>query len=153
MKLFELLFNPNKANMVERVIQTISNKLQKHFDFTGKQEWVKILPKITKEYNNTVHNSIGVSPKRASEHPETVKESDEQLNEKVAKFQKNDRVLLAKIKDTFEKGRDTNFVKEVFEIQDVKNTNPITYQLVDKDGEKIHSAAYENELQKVKFKS
>ena len=61
------VFNPNKANMVERVIQTISNKLQKHFDFTGKQEWVKALPKITKEYNNSVHRSLGISPKKASE--------------------------------------------------------------------------------------
>ena len=60
-------------------------------------------------------------------------------------------MLLAKIKDTFEKGRDTNYVKEIFKVDEVKNTNPITYQLIDKDGEKIHSVAYENELQKVKF--
>ena len=60
-------------------------------------------------------------------------------------------VLLGKMKGLFEKGRDTNFVKKIFKIDEVNNTNPITYQLIDKDGERIHSVAYENELQKVKF--
>ena len=34
------VFNPNKANLIEHVVRTIYEKLEKHFDFTCKKEWV-----------------------------------------------------------------------------------------------------------------
>ena len=67
-------------------------------DFTGKQEWVKILPKLTEEYNNTIYSTIKTTPKNASNNPKLLKETPEKLNKKIAKFKENDNALMAKIK-------------------------------------------------------
>ena len=58
------IINPNKVTLIERVIRTIYEKLEKRFDFTGKKEWVKNLPKLTEEYNNTIHSTIKTTPKK-----------------------------------------------------------------------------------------
>ena len=145
------VFNPNKANLIERVIRTNYEKLEKHFDFTAKKEWVKILPKLTEEYNNTIHSTIKTTPKKASNNPKLRKETPEKLNDRIAKFKESDKVLIAKIKSQFEKGGKTDWIKEVVKVDKVNSTNPITYQITDKDNEPIHSGFYEEELQKIRF--
>ena len=57
---------------------------------------------------------------------------------------------LLKKKNIFEKGFTPNWTEELFTVDTVKSTQPITYTLVDTKGEKIHGTFYEQELQKTK---
>lgn len=51
-----------KSMVAERVILTLKNKTYRKFTELGdNKHWVKILPEITNEYNNTVHSITSVS--------------------------------------------------------------------------------------------
>ena len=61
-----------------------------------------------------------------------------------------DRVRIIKKKDTFEKGFTSNWTEEIFMIDEVQCTQPVTYKLKDLKGEEIKGSFYEQELQKTK---
>lgn len=46
-------FSYMKASIVERLIRTIKHKLYKQFSLQGNYGWLKVLPKIIEDYNNT----------------------------------------------------------------------------------------------------
>ena len=56
-----------------------------------------------------------------------------------------------KYKNLFEKGYIGRWTKEIFKIVEVLPTNPITYIIMDKDGEVIKGGFYEQELLKSEF--
>ena len=64
------------------------------------------------------------------------------------KFKVGDRVRIPKYKHKFKKGYERNWTSEIFVVDKVLNTNPITYELKDLQGEIIKGSFYENELQK-----
>ena len=150
--------NEGKSVFAERFIRTLKNKMWKYFTAVGNQKWNNaLLQKIVNEYNNTVHSSIHVTPKEASEKPELVKEINEQhnhendnLKEKI-KFKIGDKVRIFKYKNKFEKGYETKWTKEIFIVDRIYYTKPITYSLRDLNGEKILGRMYGNEMQKSKF--
>ena len=53
-----------------------------------------------------------------------------------------------KKKKTFEKGCTSNSTEEVFTITKVQPTVPVTYKIVDTQGEEVKGTFYEPELQK-----
>ena len=61
----------------------------------------------------------------------------------------NVRILKYKQK-IFDKGFTPNWTEEIFLIDEILNTNPVTYKLVDLQGEKVTGSFYEQELQKAK---
>ena len=63
------------------------------------------------------------------------------------KFQVGDNVRISRQKDVFEKG-DYNFTYEVFKVYNVLDTDPITYNLVDYDGDQIDGSFYSQEILK-----
>ena len=145
--------NQGKSVFAERFIRTLKNKMYKYFTAIGKQEWNKsLLDKIVDDYNNTVHSSINITPKEASDDPELVKlNNNNKSNFKKPKFQIGDRVRIFKWKNKFEKGFTTKWTDEIFIITRVNHTNPTTYEIIDLDNEKILGRFYENELQKTIF--
>ena len=74
------VFNTQKNPLIERLNRTILNKLSKQQTINGNQKWLHILPTITKNYNNTIHSSIGISPAEASKDPSLVKVIPPQFN-------------------------------------------------------------------------
>ena len=56
-------FNEGKSVVAERFIKTLKNKLYKHMTTIGKNVYFNILDDIVKNYNNTIHNSIKMTPK------------------------------------------------------------------------------------------
>ncbi len=70
---------------------------------------------------------------------------------KKPKFKVGDRVRIAKKKGTFEKGYTTRWTREIFIIEEVLNTNPVTYKIKDLKGEEIKGSFYEQELQISEF--
>ena len=64
------------------------------------------------------------------------------------KFKVGDKVRISKIKQTFDKGYDNNWSFEVFTVNQVLDTVPITYKLKDFNGDLITGSFYNQELQK-----
>ena len=53
-------------SIAERVIRTVRNLLKKPVFLAGNADWISELPSIVKQYNNTIHNSIKMTPNQAS---------------------------------------------------------------------------------------
>ena len=68
---------------------------------------------------------------------------------KKPKFRIGDRVRISKYKrKLFDKGFTPNWTEEIFVIDGILNTKPVTYRLVDLQGEAVMGSFYEQELQK-----
>ena len=66
-------------------------------------------------------------------------------------FKIGDYVRIYTKKGDFRKGYTPNYTKEIFVIEKVFNTKPITYKIHAQDGEEITGSFYEKELSKVVF--
>ena len=65
------------------------------------------------------------------------------------KYRVGDKVRISKYKrQVFDKGYTPNWTEELFTVDKVQYTNPITYKLKDLNNEEIHGSFYEPELQK-----
>ena len=148
--------NEEKSSVCERWNRTIKNKMWKQFTVQGNTQYLEMLPKILKQYNNTKHSSIKMSPTEASEkknegtvyfnlYGDTVELATK------PKFKVGDRVRISKYKrKTFDKGYTPNWTEEIFTIDKVQYTNPITYKIKDLNNEEIQGSFYEPELLKTK---
>jgi len=58
--------NEEKSSICERWNRTIKNKMWKQFTVQGNARYLDMLPKLVKEYNNTRHSSIKMTPVEAS---------------------------------------------------------------------------------------
>ena len=150
------VFNTQKNPLIERLNRTILNKLSKQQTINGNQKWLHILPIITKNYNNTIHSSIGISPAEASKDPSLIKvippQFDKRLHSKKPKYKEGDRVRIYKYKNKFEKGYKGYWTKEIFKISKVlTHKNPIKYEIIDLDNEPVLGRFYETELQRSWF--
>ena len=61
-------------------------------------------------------------------------------------FKVGDRVRIYRYKRTFEKGYKPNWTKEIFVVDEVNKTIPITYKIKDLEGEPILGSFYKEEL-------
>ena len=67
------------------------------------------------------------------------------------KFKIGDKVRISKYKrNVFDKGYTPNWTEEMFTIDKIQHTNPITYKLNDLNNEEIKGTFYEPELLKAK---
>ena len=74
-------------------------------------------------------------------------EYNEDPKKKNPTFKVGDNVRISKYKNIFAKGYTPNWSKEVFVINKIKNTVPLTYAISDLKGEEITGSFYEKELQ------
>ena len=146
--------NEEKSSVVERWNRTMKEKMWKQFTAQGSTEWVSILPKLLIEYNNTKHRSIKMTPKEASEKKNEGfvyfnLYGDMKRSSTKPKFTIGDKVRISKYKrKVFDKGYTPNWTEEVFVINKIQYTNPITYKLKDLNNEEIQGSFYEQELLK-----
>ena len=144
-----------KAVIVERFNQTLMRRLTRYMTHYKTRRYLDALQPIVDNYNDTWHSSIKMTPNQVSDknykqvfntlHPDysIVK------NTKPAKFKVGDKVLISRIKATFEKGYAQNWKNEIFIITNVYPTIPTTYNIKDLKGENIYGIFYDQELQKV----
>ena len=146
-------FSPLKASIAERVIRTIKEKLFRSFTLNGNHKWLELLNKVTEDYNDTKHRTIGMKPKNVDSNSEKKLLDGVYSHIKVAgksKFKVGDTVRISKQKHLFKKGYTPNWTTELFKVSKVKITNPVTYLLEDYQGNPISGGFYEEELQKTK---
>ena len=58
--------NKEKSSVVERWIRTMKEKMWKYFTANSMNVYIDVLPDLVKEYNNTRHSSIKMTPIKAS---------------------------------------------------------------------------------------
>ena len=58
--------NEEKSSVVERWNRTIKSKMWKQFTVQGNTQYLDMLPKLVKKYNNAKHSSIKMTPVEAS---------------------------------------------------------------------------------------
>ena len=118
----------------------------KQFTIQGNTQYLDILPKILSQYNNTKHNSIKMTPTEAS----TKKNErivyfhlygDVHASKQKPKYKIGDKVRISKYKrQLFDEGYTPNWTEEIFTIDKVQYTNPITYRLRDLNNEEIRGS-------------
>ena len=54
--------NEEKSSIVERWIRTMKEKMWKYFTDNNTYNYMNVLPDLVKDYNNTVHSSIKMTP-------------------------------------------------------------------------------------------
>ena len=148
--------NEEKSSVVERWNRTIKNKMWKQFTIQSNTQYLDVLPKILKQYNNTKHSSIKMTPTEASKKKNeglvyfNLYGDMEQLSSK-PKFKIGNKVRISKHKRrTFDKGYTPNWTEEIFTVDKIQYTNPITYKLKDLNNEPVLGRFYEPELLKAK---
>ncbi|KAL9979408.1 hypothetical protein ACROYT_G017070 [Oculina patagonica] len=149
-------FNEGKAVVIERFNRTLKNKMYKQFTIQGNTQYLEMLPILVKEYNNTKHSSIKMTPTEASKEKNqgivylNLYGDMEPLSAK-PKFKVGDKVRISKYKrKVFDKGYTPNWSEEIFIVDKIQYTNPITYKLKDLNNEEIQGSFYESELLKAK---
>ena len=148
--------NEEKSSVCERWNRTIKTKMWKQFTVQGNTQYLDMLPKILKHYNNTKHNSTKMTPIEASKKKnEGIVYFDLYGNMEISKqkpiFEIGDKVRISKYKrKVFDKGYTPNWTEEVFTIDKIQYTNPTTYKLKDLNNEEIQGSFYEPELLRAK---
>ena len=146
--------NEEKSSVVERWIRTIKEKMWKYFTANSTNIYLNALSDLVREYNNTRHSSIKMTPTKASKKENELRVWRNLCPEHLEvydikpKFSVGDKVRISKKKKTFEKGYTTRWTEEIFTIVEVKRTSLVTYKITDLNGEEIKGTFYEPELQK-----
>ena len=166
--------NEVKANFAERAIKTLKTKLTRYMTENNTHRWVDRLEDITKSYNDTFHNSIGMRPNDVNENnqaelwlklypnvpkkdkikikkePKDKKMKNKLKTKMVFKFKVGDNVRITNTRRTFQKEYDERWTREYFSIIDrnLKENIPV-YKLKDWGNEEINGIFYESELQKI----
>ena len=148
--------NEEKSSIVERWNKTMKNRMWKIFSANSNTVYWDKLDKLVDDHN-TKHSSIKITPTEASKKENGKKVFKNLYSDLIylkpekTKFTVGDKVRTSKYKRrVFDKGYTPTWTEEIFVINDILLTNPITYKLVDLLGEEIEGSFYEKELQKAK---
>ena len=138
--------NEEKSSVYERWNRTIKTKMWKQFTVQGNTIYLDILPKILSQYNNSKHSSIKMTPIEASKKKNesavyfNLYGDMKQLSPK-PRFKIGDKVRISKYeRKVLDKGYTPNWTEEIFLVDKIQSTNPITYRLKDLNNEKYKAA-------------
>ena len=146
----------HKSAVVERFNRTLKEKMWKRFTSENTRRWIDKLDTLLHEYNNRFHSTIGMTPTEASLKENEVKVIQNTLDKTRVviktkpKYKAGDKVRISRIKGIFEKGYLPNWSEEVFTVDQVQKTIPVTYIVKDSLDEILKGSFYNEELQKTK---
>lgn len=150
-------YSAKKASIVERFNRTLKTMMWRRFTEQGHYRWLSLLKELVNEYNGKVHRTIGLRPVDVT----SKNEGEVRYNIMAAvrrrpkantdRFSVGDKVRISKYKKTFDKGYLPNWTNEVFEIERVQPTIPVTYLLKDGRGESLKGGFYAQELSKTRY--
>src|SRR5207244_10633283 len=109
---------------------------------------------IILKYNNRDQSTIGMKPIKANLKKNEEKaiqntiSKNRNITKRKPKFKLGDKVRISRIKGTFEKGYLPNWYEQVYIIDEVLKSTPVTYRIKDLLNEVITGSFYEQELQK-----
>ena len=120
------------AVFAERFNRTIRDLLKRPVFEKGDGNWIDVLPKITKQYNNRIHSSTKLTPIQASLKTNegfVYKNLLDKRKKVKPKFQINDLVRTADLKKTFSKGDTTNWSYKLYKITEIINDTMPSYKI------------------------
>jgi hypothetical protein len=145
----------HKSAVVERFNRTLKELMWKRFTAENTRNWIDMIDKLLYEYNNKrIHSTIGMTPLDASVEKNVNKSVENTLSKtrnilKIKpKLKVGDRVRISRIKGLFEKGYLPNWSEELYVIDEVLETIPVTYKIKDSLDRIIDGSFYNEELQK-----
>ena len=125
--------NEEKSSVCERWNRTIKEKMYKKFTIQNNTVYIDILPKILASYNYSKNRSIGMTVNAARKTENYGKVYWNLYGDLGADrlvqtaFKIGDTVRISKYKrKTFDKGYTPNWTEEVFLIDEIRPTDPIT---------------------------
>ena len=125
-------FTDKGPSIAERVIRTIRSLLKKPVFEKGKADWLSELPSIIKQYNNTIHHSIKMTPIQASKksNEKTVYSNlrDDRQKQR-PKYKLGQLVRTADIKRVFSKGDSTNYSYKLYTITEIIHDTVPSYRI------------------------
>ena len=133
-----------KAVFVERFNRTLLDLIKEPMYIEGKACWLNHINSALDKYNNRVHTTTRMTPFEASNKP--IDPPTFVNKPKQPKFQVGDYVRVPDKRNIYSNGYTTNWNRELFKIQKINPTNPITYTLEDENNEQIAGKYYEQEL-------
>ena len=147
--------NKEKSSVAERFNRTIKQQMWKMFSANNNTIYYDKIDELLKNYNSSWHRSVRMAPLEAND----IKNSNQVFANlysdeiykpvKKPKFQIGDKVRISKYKrQLFDKGFTPNWTEEIFVINQILHTKPVTYRVVDLQGEAMTGSFYEPELQK-----
>ena len=117
-------------------------------------KWLDIFQDLVAAYNDTKHRTIRMKPKDVTTaNVETLIQRLSQNNRRrtVPKFNIGDKVRVSKNKHVFKKGYTPNWTTEIFTVNRMMPTSPVTYKIKDYQDEPIAGGFYEEELLETKY--
>ena len=147
--------NEEKSSVAERFNRTIKQQMWKMFSANNNTIYFDKIDKLLKNYNHSWHRSVKMAPLDASDIKNSNRVFANLYSDEIYKpvkkpeFRIGDRVRISKYKrKLFDKGFTPNWTEEIFVIDDILHTKPVTYRVVDLQGEAVTGSFYEPELQK-----
>ena len=125
-------FTDKGPSIAERVIRTVRNLLKKHVFEKGNADWLSELSSVVKQYNNTFHHSIKMTPIQASEKSNEKIVFDNLRDKREIqkpKFKLGQKVRTSDIRKVFSKGDSTNYSYNLFSITEVIHDTIPSYRL------------------------
>ena len=146
-----------KAAIVERFNRTLKERLWRYFTKSNSSTYLSVLSQIVRAYNHSFHRSIQRAPievttKNQEDVWHTLYGEKTGAVVKRPKLKVGDRVHISKTRRVFKKGYLPAWTIELFTVNEVKYTTPVTYSIKDDHGEVLEGTFYEQELQKVREK-
>ena len=142
-----------KAAMAERVIRTIKHRIYAYFTQNNSLRWIDVLEKVRSAYNSSHHRGIQTTPERAHRthaRGQGKEEEKTDVGRPVAyKFTPGDTVRLSNPSQSFKKGFQSQWTREIFIVWKRFPTDPPTYMVRDAKGDPIRGTFYAQELQHV----
>ena len=115
--------------------------------------WLSHLAPSIEEYNNRKHGTKKMTPTEISADKKLIypKNNINNIQIQPPKFQIGGFVWVPDKRNLYSEGYTTNWNREIFKINQLNNTNPLTYTLEDENGEIIQGTYYQQELLKSVF--
>lgn len=151
-KNFVNLFSPKseiKCAIVERANRTLKTRLAKYMTQKYNRRYVDVLQQVVNGINNSVNRGIGKKPVDVERGDFSTPMPVDSVK---IKFRVGDHVRIAAKRGQFDKGYEQGWTTEVYVISKVFARKPVTYNIVDTNGEKIAGIFYTRELTKCTYK-
>ena len=119
------------AVFAERFNRTIRDLLERPVFEKGDCNWIDVLSKITKQYNNKVHSSTKLTPIQGSlkkNEGYVYKNLLDKRKKTKPKYEIGDLVRTADLKKTFSKGDTTNWSYKLYKITEIINDTIPAYK-------------------------
>ena len=148
--------NPQSNGAIERLNQTLKWLIQKNIQLDLSFDWVKQLPKLVDNINNTIHKEISKTPQEVENNKNDItyiqEEHEQQLKNKknnlsIQKFKVGDSV---RIYQPSEKFKSLNWSKDIYKVEKVYKPKK-DYSVFEYKVEGLTDRFMEEDIQKIVY--